>query len=260
MKCTSCLSGYALDSTDACAKCPSNCETCSAKGSISCSECKDGYALASDKASCESCGTAAFENCAECTNIDAGSGKANCTECDAGFTLQDEQENLACVDAGALNCGFGDYEDNGPECSACSAGFTLEDYICIKQCYACGDVDEGTYVDMAKCTIPTAGNSTETDAKLISCASGICYGAYKDGQVVAGCLPKNDAAGTCTGDRASGEACQSTDATTVCERCCEGDMCNTYLQELDGLPDSAIATATNILLLAVASLVAMRFN
>ena len=50
------------------------------------------------------------------------------------------------VDAGALNCGFGDYEDNGPECSACSAGFTLEDYICISEYQLYVDTSRTGYI------------------------------------------------------------------------------------------------------------------
>lgn len=160
-----------------------------------------------------------------------------------------------CKDASALSCGTGEVYDNEPECSACSSGFTLEMYDCIKKCYTCGDVNAGTYVDKTKCMIPAAGaNSTANDAMLTSCESGICYSAYSGGKVAAGCLPKADTTGTCTGDRMAGETCKSTATATVCERCCTTDSCNTFVQELDGTPDSATAVAINMLLLAVAAL------
>ena len=43
-------------------------------------------------------------------------------------------------------------------------------------CYTCGDVEASTFVDQARCNIPAAGtNSTDTDAELQPCTSGICY-------------------------------------------------------------------------------------
>ena len=77
-------------------ECPSNCKACTAKGKLTCKECKIGYALSADKASCQDCAAAAFDNCAKCTNIDAASGKANCTDCQTGFTLEDLDQSKSC--------------------------------------------------------------------------------------------------------------------------------------------------------------------
>jgi len=134
--------------------------------------------------------------------------------------------------------------------------------LCAKKCYSCGDVNAGVYVEKAKCTIPAAGaNATADDAQLIDCLSGICYAAFSDGKVAAGCLPKADTAGACTGDRAAGETCKSAagdSKKSVCERCCTTASCNSFVAELDGAPDSAVTTAVNMVLLVVAAMFAMR--
>lgn len=261
MVCSACVYGYALDSSNVCVKCPSQCKECTAKGSMKCKECNNGYALAGDKASCVDCPTAAFDNCGMCTSIDASSGKANCTACAFGYTLQDEEEYIACVDAGSLNCGAGEYYDNEPECTVCSNGFTLKEYECYKSCYSCGDIEEGVWVEKSKCLIPAAGaNKTENDAELTDCSSGICYAAWKDGKVQAGCLPETDLTGTCTGDRAAGETCKSTADAQMCEQCCSQELCNTFVQDLDGTTDSASGLSASVLALGLAALLAMRFN
>jgi len=205
------------------------------------------------------CGTAATENCKECTSVDASTSKSNCTECSSGYALQDEQVGGKCIDASSLSCGTGEIFDNEPECSKCKDGFTLEDYECIVKCFVCGDLKAGVYVDKASCNIPAEGaNATATDAKLKSCDSGICFASFKGGQVAAGCIPKADPMGTCTGDRSLGETCKNTDAGEVCERCCEGaDKCNKFISSMDGVPDSASMLAFNTLLMVAAALYAM---
>lgn len=258
MTCSACMAGYALDSNAACTKCPTNCKMCTATGTLQCSECNSGYALASDKSACTDCASAATDNCALCSSVDASSGKANCTVCQSGYALEDMEVGGKCKDAGSLSCGSGMIFDNDDECSACKDDFTLMMYKCIKMCYSCGDVNAGVYVPKAQCLIPAAGaNATANNANLIPCESGICYVGLSGGNVNAGCLPKADTTGTCTGPRASGETCKSTSTATVCERCCTTEKCNTFVSELDGTPDSATSVAINTLLLAVAAFFAL---
>lgn len=267
MECSKCHDFYALDSKKACVKCPTNCNKCTASSSgTKCSDCKVGYSLSADSTACTDCGTAAFLGCANCTATDSVSGKANCTACEAGYTLQDGEEHLSCIDVSSLQCGAGTYSDVGPQCSACSASFTLtKSLACGRKCYSCGDADGGVFVEKSKCKIPAiGGNATADDATEIDCLSGICYAALQDGKVVAGCLPKKDAIGKCTGDRAAGETCASVgsdaNAKQLCSQCCSTALCNSYVAELDGIPDSAITTAVNAMLLVLATMLGIRFN
>lgn len=253
MTCTECDEHYALDSDKTCVKCATNCHECTA---TKCTECETGYGLAADALSCVDCATAAFENCIECGNIDASTEKAECELCGSGYTLEDMASNKSCADASSLSCGSGSYSDKPAECDVCAAGWELtEDYHCAKMCYQCGDVEAGVYVDQASCVIPASGsNSSSSDnaAELIECLNGICYGAYKDGQVMGGCLPSTMV--TCTEEEFAGETCQTADEDERCQRCCDESECNTWLSELDGIPDSATAVAVNMMLLCLAAL------
>jgi hypothetical protein len=263
MDCSKCNDQYALDSKKACTKCPSNCNKCSASGTATkCTECKSGYSLSGDSTACTECATAAFAGCATCTETDSASGKANCTACAAGYTLEDGEGHKSCKDVSSLTCGAGTYTDAAAQCSACSSGFGItKSLMCAKKCYSCGDVDAGVYVEKAQCMIPANGaNATASDAKEIDCLSGICYAVYQDKKIAAGCLPAKDSVGKCTGDRALGETCANTEKTQQCQRCCSTALCNTFVADLDGTPDSAITTAVNLLLLTVTVLLSIRFN
>merc|ERR1712141_270118 len=259
MECTKCNDKYALDSKKACVKCPSNCNKCTASGTtVKCSECEIGYSLSGDQTACNDCGTAAFSNCANCTASDSSSNKANCTACASGYTLEDGLGYKSCKDVSALTCGSGSYSDPAAQCSACSSGFSLtKNMLCARKCYSCGDVDAKTYVDKAKCKIPASGaNATDDDAKVVECLNGICVAFFSGGKVAAGCLPANDATGKCDGDRATSETCKAAGETKMCERCCSGENCNSFVADLDGEPDSAMMTAVNMLMLVAAAFIA----
>jgi len=259
MTCTTCKDGYALDSTTSCTKCPTNCETCTASGTLLCSECKDGYALAGDKLSCIACATAAFDNCAECGDVNATTEVAECEECSNGYTLEDEEEDLSCVSTSSLVCNGGDGVDHGPECSACATGFTLtDDFECAIMCYSCGDIESSTYVAQSMCQIPTSGmNSTSGFATLEECTEGACYAAYKGGEVMAGCIPSSFNGGMCSSTYME-EVCATASSTTKCEQCCTTDSCNTFVTTMDGLSDSASFVVFNALLMVVCAVFSFR--
>jgi len=255
MTCTKCKAQYALDSSKACVKCASNCKTCSA---TKCTECDKGYALAADALTCIACGTAAFDNCIECGNVDSTTEKALCEKCSSGNVLQDGKKNASCVDASSLDCGKGSYKDNPAECDACSAGFEVtKNKLCAKMCFSCGDVEGKTYVEKSACSIPQEGSNdtTGTAAALIPCLSGVCYAAYNDGRVMAGCMPL--AMTACSDLQLGGETCRDTDDDKRCEQCCTDSKCNTFASNLDGQPDSAMLYAANMLLLLAGTLLSL---
>jgi hypothetical protein len=167
------------------------------------------------------------------------------------------EEYKSCKDAGSLSCGSGMAFDNSAECSACADSFTLTKNLkCAKMCYSCGDVSDGTYVEKDQCNIPADGaNATETDAKLVPCYSGICYAVTQGSKVASGCLPET--LSSCTGDFALGEACRTAGGVTLCEQCCSSEKCNSFVQSLDGIPDSATNMAVSVLLISAAALLAM---
>jgi len=178
--------------------------------------------------------------------------------CQSGYALQDELVGGICVDAGSLTCGSGSIFDNSPECSACADGFTVKDFECGKMCYSCGDVDAGTYIPAAQCLIPAAGaNATGNDAAQKFCPSGICYAAFSGGNVAAGCAPGPAALAVCAATAASGETCATANGVSVCSQCCTSDLCNSFVQNLDGIPDSASMVAFNMLLITIAAFFAL---
>lgn len=257
MTCTACKDGYALDSSASCTKCPTNCEECTATGSLLCSDCRSGYALAGDRLSCIACSTAAFENCATCGDVNATTDKAECESCNVGYTLEDEEEDLSCVSTSTLSCLNGQQVDNGLECTSCAEGYiTTDDFECAIMCYKCGDLEAGTTVPQAECQIPSAGsNATTGMATLEECTIGACYASYQgNGNVMSGCMPSSFNGGVCSGAYVDGEFCQTANGASLCEQCCVTDSCNTFVSTMDGLNDSGAAfMAVNVFLLAVAA-------
>lgn len=82
-QCDTCLDGFRKNS-DQCSECPKNCVKCSvSEGSISCTSCKQYYALyGSTNKLCAACPA----NCDVCTATAAD--KASCSTCKKGFTLK----------------------------------------------------------------------------------------------------------------------------------------------------------------------------
>jgi len=255
MTCSACKDGYALDSNKACVKCPSNCDECTATGSLRCKTCATGYSLSEARDSCVACATAAFDNCAECTNT--VNGTANCTECATGYTLKDEVEQRGeCISTSSLACGEGDMVDEPLECLTCESGWNLVDRKCARMCYACGDLKNRVGVDPAEC--PTGGNMTgSADPKLIPCFGQACVCVRdSDGKVACGCnTPEYSCDAT---DVEKGETCRTANGKEECARCCTEDKCNTFASALDGGNDfsGASLTGASLMLVAAAALLA----
>jgi len=182
--------------------------------------------------------------------------KAPCTACKSGYVLEDGKSDKSCIDTSDLSCGKGKAVDLAAQCTKCSSTFDItEDGLCARHCYACGDVEKETYVDKSECAIDSSNSTDKKGASLVECLNGICYIAYKDGKVMGGCLPSTMTQ-SCSGDMAEGEVCTDTEYNERCHRCCSESKCNTFFDEMDGVPDSAIMIATNLLLICATALVA----
>jgi len=122
---------------------------------------------------------------------------------------------------------------------------------------------DSLYIPQAQCNIPAtpaALNTTDTQATIVPCPSGICYASYRAGQVAAGCLPVNEENQdeVCTGDMSMGEVCSNTVAGgESCRRCCTDEFCNSFVTQMDGIPDSATMVAINVMLIMAAALAAL---
>lgn len=184
--------------------------------------------------------------------------------CESGYALEDMAANKSCVDAGSLSCGFGSYSDKPAECDVCEDGFDLtDDYQCAIFCYSCGDVESNTYVSPDACKIPSGGNASQSEdnqdmATLIPCTNGVCYGAWLNDLVMGGCLPSSMSA--CPDAAMEGETCSTAFEDERCERCCDSEECNTWLPDMDGIPDSAASVTINMLLLSMAAAVVSLFS
>lgn len=123
-ECSKCIDKFTRTSTGTCVSCPAHCATCAASSdnTIKCTKCiSDSYSLQSD-GSCQTCTSAAFANCATCGPTPTG-GKASCSACVSGFTLQDDK--TACVECTVSGCGSCVH---GRICTECKNGTYLHNF------------------------------------------------------------------------------------------------------------------------------------
>ena len=250
MICSACNDGYALRSSDkVCVKCPTHCKECDAKkDSVTCKKCSIGYSISGDKKSCVSCTDAAFDNCATCGNSNATTDIAECLSCSSGYVLKDDASE--CLDSSSLDCPGG-AEDRPAECSSCAATYVPSEDLhqCVYNCFVCGDIAAGVFVEQSQC------KTDNGSASFKACASGACFAKYKvvggKKMVTAGCLEPSTE--SCSGDIENGETCLSSSGLDLCTRCCNGDKCNEFVSTLDGIPDSAAIPAVSALFITLAA-------
>ena len=101
--CQKCITGYSLDSSLSCYKCPSFCESCSDSG---CLQCKKGFALKNKI--CLPCSA----NCLDCYTLTI------CKECQAGFYLTASFDCRPC----SSNC----YTCTESSCTLCNPGYIFD--------------------------------------------------------------------------------------------------------------------------------------
>lgn len=231
-KCTKCESGYSLDSSGHCLKCPYGCDSCN-ENYPKCEKCSDGYGFDDSKQcvkctdGCDEC----YDNYKECTSCSDGYGLDDskqcvkcsdgckkcsenykeCTYCNWGYGLDDTKKCLKCMSDNCEVC-FMNYK----ECTSCSWGYGLDDTNkcskCItdncggcssnyKECYSCGS---GYALDNSKqCVKITENCGTREDGKCIYCESG--YGFDESNNCV----------------KCSDSLCSKCNKYSVCDECDE---------------------------------------
>jgi hypothetical protein len=111
--CSSCKTGFFLDSDESCIKCPEGCEKCNSLSD--CTSCSTGYVLNKGK-----CSFKCPNNCEQCTS------ESSCSICNEGYFL----DNTSCGKC-SVNC---DVCSSSSQCSICKKDFTLDNGQCISPC------------------------------------------------------------------------------------------------------------------------------
>ncbi|CAD5126312.1 DgyrCDS14465 [Dimorphilus gyrociliatus] len=221
-QCKTCMKRYGRSPDGTCIPCPPNCQTCIANSNhiSKCTKCiSNEFSLQSD-GKCIPCSSATFTNCATCTS-ESFNRKAVCKSCQTGFSLSDDEES--CISCSISKCSVCIH---GNICSKCKSGFYLMNYNreCAQKCYKC----KGNQADCGN-EISNSNNNT-SKMEIIDCSIGDCW-AYRTEtsdkiEYIRGCSNE-----TCTSE-ATNEICKTANGKTECEKCCQGDKCNTW--ELDG--------------------------
>ncbi len=133
--CSSCSSGYYLNS-GLCSKCTiSNCITCLRVAStISCTSCNTGYLLQSG--TCAACPS----NCRTC------SSQTICTTCNSGYFLI----GGACSSVSTLVTNCQTYLGTST-CSSCASSFYLKNGLCYPCSLLCSSCDESHFGECLTC-------------------------------------------------------------------------------------------------------------
>ncbi|EAL47256.2 CXXC-rich, putative [Entamoeba histolytica HM-1:IMSS-B] len=161
MSCRVCSSGYFLNETKGCSKCPDNCKKCNSNGK--CSECDSGYYVSPNK-TCLICSkeetticnsTTSLQACNTCNNycmfddssntcreshcVNYFNGTEFCSECEENYIF--ESNGKFCFKPESSCKSFQSSETGIIQCVECHNGYYLTDNYeckqCDKQCKTC---------------------------------------------------------------------------------------------------------------------------
>lgn len=124
-KAASCVDGYFLDATPACAACAADCKTCTDATAATCTVCNDGFSDKDTDVAGEDCYTCsgASTNCKTCTFTLSGTDvtATACTACNTGY-VEDGGNCYACPG----NCDTCTYSGGDTTCTACKTKYAVK--------------------------------------------------------------------------------------------------------------------------------------
>lgn len=216
--CTSCYSGYSLDSnSNTCLICGMNCLTCSTTNTEICYTCAPGSYLTSS--TCKPCDPI----CITCTG-----NPLSCTSCPPGQYYAVSQQICTDCPRNCITC------DSSGLCTSCRNGFALVNSTCrscIISCSSCSPNDITVCTSCAKGLQLVNGACVSCPEKCTSCFNGICavcvagYHPNSAGTCVQDCLMP---CATCVDNKPS--VCKScfSKATLVGSTCVQDLSCNSF--------------------------------
>ena len=209
--CTTCTTGYGVDSNGTCFKCGGHCERCGGSN-MDCRVCESGYFLYNENGDphCAKCPS----GCAECSSADSCNTCADglvkkegvCVEsCGEGYSA----ENGICVQNCPANC---DSCTSADSCDTCSNGYLNEGGACVESCSSGSYADGNTCKACdSSCSTCSGSGTCDTCAEGLikqgsSCVSGCDSGYYQDGDSCKAC----------------GDNCNVCDSAASCRTCASG--------------------------------------
>ncbi|KAK2145522.1 hypothetical protein LSH36_676g00014 [Paralvinella palmiformis] len=197
--CDTCVTRYTTKGTEdkSCDECPTNCNICTPEQAAvgKCTTCMTGYALDSVTSKCVAC--SAVTDCESCT---VSSGTVTCTACKTDFK-KDDNKCYKCPDNCPLaNCVHNEtaVDSFKTYCETCNIGYTTNNNL---QCVSCDGCDYCSWNDtrqttQCQCSNPDTNPDTTTgtyqfrgtcDTDVYVCKEGYYYVELDDTKFVPSC-------------------------------------------------------------------------